>query len=298
MQLQNCDLCPRNCGINRLMKSGSCGVDGEKIRVGKASIHMWEEPCISGHKGSGTIFFAGCNLKCIYCQNSSLSRDLNGVDITIEQLANTMIDLQQKGAHNINLVTPTHYSLQICLAVKLARNLGLKLPIVYNTSGYESVAAIHSLADTVSVYLTDFKYADNVLSKQFSGVSDYYEVALDALHAMVQQVGNPVFDDDQLLVKGVIVRHLVLPGHVQNSKDVLTKLYTEFGDRIIISIMNQYTPIGNFSFDELNRCVSSAEYDSVISHAISLGITNAFVQDGGTQSESFIPDFDGEGICK
>ncbi len=296
LQAQYCNLCPRKCQVDRNLQKGVCGVCGDKIRIGRASLHMWEEPCISGEKGSGTIFFAGCNLRCIYCQNYDLSQNLCGIDITTDQLAKTMIDLQHKGAHNINLVTPTHYSAQIVRAIELAREKGLILPIVYNTSGYESVSAIDSLKNLISVYLTDFKYADNDLAKTLSGVSDYFDVAIRALRAMVAQVGDPVYDENDMLIRGVIVRHLILPGHIQDSKDILSILYNEFGDHILLSIMNQYTPIRALPFEELNRCLTEEEYNEVVDYALSIGITNAFIQEMGTQSDSFIPDFNGEGI--
>ena len=296
LNFESCNLCPRCCGVNRASKRGFCSASGETVRVGRAMLHMWEEPCISGQRGSGTIFFVGCNLKCIYCQNSVLSNGDAGIDIPIEKLAETMLYLQCEGAHNINLVTPTHYSLQIISAVRLARQKGLQIPIVYNTSGYESVEAINALSKTVDVYLTDFKYSDNLLAGKYSGVSDYFEVALDALTVMVKQVGSPRFDDNGIMEKGVIVRHLVLPGHIENSKKVLSEIYQRFGNKIFVSIMNQYTPIKQLPFPELNRTVTAEEYDAVIDYALDLGMTQAFVQDGETQSESFIPEFNGEGI--
>ncbi len=294
--ISNCTLCPRKCGIDRTKAPGYCKVYGSLIRVGRASLHQWEEPCISGKRGSGTIFFAGCNLGCVYCQNKTLSRNCDGIDISTEQLSNVMLRLQRDGAHNINLVTPTHYAEQIMDAVKIAVNHGLQLPIVYNTSGYETIETLQRLEKTVMVYLTDFKYADCELSQKYSRVSDYPTVAFRALEEMVRQTGRPVFDDEGLLLKGVIVRHLVLPGQLQNSKDVLKLVYNSFGDDVILSIMNQYTPIERLPFEELNRCVSTEEYDRLIDYALSIGIRNAFVQEEGTQQESFIPCFNGEGV--
>ena len=293
--LSNCNMCPRQCGVNRYVKNGYCGVSGDLIRVGRASLHMWEEPCISGKNGSGTIFFAGCNLGCVYCQNRALSQNCDGIDITVEQLSDIMLSLQKQGAHNINLVTPTHYSAQIRKAFHLAQQKGLTIPLVYNSSGYDLPETLQSLNGIISVYLTDFKYANDHLGKLYSKVDDYSSVAMNVLREMFRQAGEPVYCDG-MLIKGVIVRHLVLPGQLQNSKDVLKKVYDEFGDRVIISIMNQYTPIGEQSLDELNRRVTPEEYDEVIEYAISIGIQNAFIQEEGTQEESFIPEFNGEGI--
>lgn len=296
MKQKICRLCPRECGIDRFTQKGFCGVCGEKIRVGRASLHLWEEPCISGDNGSGTIFFAGCNLKCVFCQNKDLSRFQTGVDISLEKLISVMLSLQDKGAHNINFVTPTHYVDEIIAAVSIARNRGLSIPIVYNTSGYEKEETISRLFDTVSIYLTDFKYYDNALGKKFSMVSDYFDFADKSLAVMIKQTGEPIFDDDGMLLRGTIVRHLVLPGHTDDSKALLKYLYEKYGDTVIISIMNQYTPIGNSVFEELNRKLTAAEYDEVIDYAIELGIENAFIQEEGTQQDSFIPSFNGEGI--
>ena len=293
--LSNCNMCPRQCGVNRYVKSGYCGVSGDLVRVGRASLHMWEEPCISGKNGSGTIFFAGCNLGCVYCQNRALSQNCAGIDITVEQLSDIMLSLQKQGAHNINLVTPTHYSAQIRKAFHLAQQKGLTIPLVYNSSGYDLPETLQSLNGIISVYLTDFKYANDDLGKLYSKVDDYSSVAMNALREMFRQVGEPMYCDG-MLIKGIIVRHLVLPGQLQNSKDVLKKVYDEFGDSVIISIMNQYTPVGEQSLDELNRRVTAEEYDEVIEYAISIGIQNAFIQEEGTQEESFIPEFNGEGI--
>ncbi len=294
--INKCNLCPRCCGVDRTIASGACGVSGDNIKVARAALHMWEEPCISGENGSGTIFFSGCSLGCLYCQNAVLSRNCLGKDVTISELSDAMIRLQDQGAHNINFVTPTHYWLHLKQAVALARNNGLHLPIVYNTSGYERVEAIQELSDTVSVYLTDYKYADEALGKQLSFVTDYDYVAFNALKAMVEQVGKPKYDQNDMLKRGVIVRHLVLPGYLENSKKVLQKIYHTFGDDIIISIMNQYTPIGELPVAQLNRTLTEKEYDDIINFALQIGIKNAYIQDGETQKESFIPKFNGEGF--
>ncbi len=292
----NCMLCPHKCGIDRSIHVGKCGMHNTAIRIGRASLHRWEEPCISGENGSGTIFFSGCNLGCVYCQNSKLSSNFDGIDVDVDALAQIMLRLMREGAHNINLVTPTHYADQIIKAVRIARNNGLTLPIVYNTSGYESLETIKLLNGTVSVYLTDFKYFDDCLARRYSRIDDYHNVALAALKEMVLQVGLPQYDKDGMMNKGVIVRHLLLPTHVEDSKKILTELYDLFGDDIVFSIMNQYTPIKKLPFEELNNTVSAGEYNELIEHALNIGIQNAFIQEDGTQEESFIPNFNGEGV--
>ncbi|MBQ6947148.1 MAG: 4Fe-4S cluster-binding domain-containing protein [Clostridia bacterium] len=291
-----CYQCPRKCGVDRCNVNGFCGVGGELIRVGRASLHLWEEPCISGENGSGTIFFSGCNLGCVYCQNRDLSQKYGGIDITTQQLSDLMLRLQSNGAHNINLVTPSHYVSQIASALRMAMHKGLQIPVVYNTSGYDSVASLRSLNGLISVYLADFKYMNDEIGLRYSAVSDYSAVATAALEEMFSQVGTPCFDDNGMMTRGVIVRHLILPGELQNSKDVLNKVYTSFGDDIILSIMNQYTPVGNDLPDSLNRCVTESEYNEIVEYALSIGITRAFIQEEGTQQESFIPSFNGEGV--
>lgn len=296
MGLQVCRLCPRECAVDRSKRRGFCGVSGNNIRVGRASLHMWEEPCISGTNGSGTIFFAGCNLKCVFCQNKQLSACKTGTEISTAKLSDVMLSLQEKGAHNINLVTPTQYVNEIIEAVSSARKNGLTVPIVYNTSGYEKRETIARLFDTVSIFLTDFKYFDNMLSRKFSKADDYFEQASTSLEEMVKQTGKPKFDTDDMMLTGTIVRHLILPGHIDDSKKVIQYLYKKYGDEIILSIMNQYTPMGRLPFQELNRKVTQSEYDQVINFALELGIENAFIQEEGTQEESFIPSFNGEGL--
>ncbi len=286
-----CNLCPRNCNINRGETIGVCGV-GNTIRIGRIAPHFWEEPCISGEKGSGTIFFAGCNLKCVYCQNEKLSRAQVGQEYSVEELAAEMIKLQELGAHNINLVTPTHYTLQIVLAVRMAKEKGLTIPIVYNTSGYEKVESLQLLDGLVDIYMPDFKYISSELAKKYSRADDYPQRAKEAIEEMVRQVGEAVFDDEGMMKKGVLVRHLVLPGMVEQSKDVIRYLYETYKDKIFISIMNQYTPFGDLeNFPELQRSLTEEEYEEVVNYAIELGVENGFIQEGETDSESFIPEF-------
>lgn len=296
--LSECRLCPRNCGADRYNGSGYCGAPAE-VTAGRASLHMWEEPCISGDEGSGTVFFSGCPLRCVYCQNYSISDCSSGVRISDERLAEIFLELQQKGANNINLVTPTHYTLSIVNAVRNAREAGLEIPVVYNCSGYEKTETLKLLEGIADIYLTDFKYMRSETASRYSRAADYPDVAEKALEEMFRQAGKPVFDDKGMMKKGIIVRHLILPDHAEESKEIIRFLYRTYGDDIFISIMNQYTPVRYFDeFPELNRKVSEAEYESVIDFAARTGVENAFVQDGEAASESFIPCFDGRGIEK
>lgn len=266
------------------------------IQVARASLHMWEEPCISGTNGSGTVFFTGCNLKCVFCQNHTIAIGKKGREVSVSQLADLFLMLQDKGAHNINLVTPSHYVPGIAEALRLSKKQGLRLPIVYNTSGYDSVSTLSLLDGLIDVYLPDFKYVSQELSKRYSHVADYFEVAKASLAEMFRQVGPPVFDG-ALLVKGIVVRHLLLPGCTEDSKAVIQYLHATYGDNIFISIMNQYTPLPHVgAFPEINRKVTPAEYDEVVDYAIDLGVENGFIQEGDTAEESFIPEFDFTGL--
>ena len=289
--LKKCMLCPRNCAVNRYENVGVCGA-GAKIKVAYYSLHEWEEPIISGDNGSGTVFFSHCNLKCLFCQNKKISTLGYGKEISSERLKEIFLELQSKGAHNINLVTPTHFVPQIVEVLSHIKGRELKVPVVYNTSSYENVDTIRLLDGIVDVYLADLKYFSNDLSIKYSKVRDYFEKASQAILEMYEQVGNPVIEDN-LLKRGIIVRILVLPGHVDDAKKMLEYLWNTYGDNIYISIMNQYTPIDNcLPYDNLNRKLFDEEYDEVIDFACDLGITNAFVQDGETAVESFIPNFD------
>ncbi|PWL45898.1 MAG: radical SAM protein [Clostridiales bacterium] len=295
--LKNCMLCPRNCGVDRTGgRRGVCGA-GEHVKAARAALHFWEEPCISGDRGSGTVFFSYCGLQCVYCQNRAISRGKAGKEISAERLAEIFLELQHKGAHNINLVTPTHYIPQIAAAVEQAKKQGLLLPIVYNTSGYEKAESIALLRGVIDIYLTDFKYMDEGLSGRYSGAPDYAKWAKKALKEMVEQAGEAVFDGDGMMQKGVIVRHLLLPGCLSDSKNVVRYLFETYGNRIFYSLMNQYTPIdGSDSYPELRRRVTEEEYEALIDFAVDLGVENGFMQQGGTAEESFIPPFDNEGI--
>ena len=293
---KKCNLCPRNCLIDRSKTLGYCKAT-DKVKVARSALHYFEEPSISGNNGSGTIFFSNCNLKCCYCQNKEISTDGFGKEISIERLSEMMLELEEKHANNINLVTPTHYVPSIIEAIKLARSKGLSIPIVYNTSGYESVETLKLLEGYIDIYLTDFKYFDNKLGKDLSKCSNYFEVASKALEEMYRQTGKNKFNKNGLMTKGIIVRCLVLPTKSDDAKKIIDYLYKKYQDNIYLSIMNQYTPV-NFikDYPYLNKTISEDEYNDVIDYAIDLGIKNAYMQEGGTCSESFIPAFDLEGV--
>lgn len=291
--LESCMLCPRNCKVNRHKSVGFCGAS-DKVKLAYYSLHQWEEPIISGENGSGTVFFSNCNLRCLFCQNKKISTDRNsyGKEISNDKLKEIFLKLQDLGAHNINLVTPTHYVPQIIDVLKEVKNKNLKIPVVYNTSSYENVSTIESLKGLIDIYLADLKYFDDELGNKYSKCNDYFKYASLAIGEMYKQTGKFQIKDN-LLVSGLVVRVLVLPGHVDDSKKIIKYLYDTYKDNIIISIMNQYTPVCKIDdFPNLNRKLTDEEYDEVIDYACSLGIENAFVQEGETQSESFIPDFD------
>ncbi|WP_066896220.1 radical SAM protein [Clostridium nigeriense] len=295
--LYSCKLCPRNCGVNRLSgKRGFCGA-GEKIRVARAALHYWEEPCISGDIGSGTVFFSYCTLKCVFCQNYNISQCSWGKEITIDRLSEIFIELQEKGALNINLVTPTHYVPQIIEAIKIAKIKGLNLPIIYNSSGYEKVETIRLLKGYIDVYLPDMKYFETKYSIKYSRAKDYFSYASEAINEMVNQVGEVKFDDNGIIQRGVIIRHLMLPGLLFDSKKIIDYIYNTYGDKVYISIMNQYTPLEHVKeYPELNKPLNQKHYESLIDYALNLGVKNGFVQEEGTDKESFIPLFNFEGV--
>lgn len=294
---ENCLLCPRKCGINRSTgQTGVCGVSAE-IRVARAALHYWEEPCISGEKGSGAVFFSGCSLHCVFCQNREISDGKAGKVISKERLSDIFIELADKGANNINLVTPGQYIPDIVWAVSDARRRGMVLPIVYNTSGYEDAKELKLLEGIVDVYLPDFKYMDSALSAKYSRAKDYPSVAKQALSEMVRQQPDVVIDDATgLIQKGVIVRQLLLPGHVNDAKAILKYLHDTYQNSIYISMMSQFTPIALKDYPEINRTVTGREYERLIDYAIKIGITNAFIQEGDVAKDSFIPAFDCEGV--
>ncbi len=308
-----CMLCPRECNIDRNIQPGYCG-ETSTLRVARAALHLWEEPCICGKAGSGTVFFTGCPLHCVFCQNNSISENslhtpnasANGEtdshsikkEITPDRLAEIFLELQEKNACNINLVTPTHFIHQIIPAIKKARSEGLSIPLVYNTGGYEKVESLRALEGLIDIYLPDLKYVSSRLSARYSNAPDYFEYASLAIAEMVRQTGPATFDEETgLMKKGVIVRHMMLPKHLQDSKKVVSHLYETYKNDICVSIMNQYTPMQTFTeFSELNRRVSHKEYNALIDYCIMLGIENGFIQEGEAARSSFIPSFRGEGV--
>ena len=294
---ENCLLCPRKCGINRSTgQTGVCGVSSE-IKVARAALHYWEEPCISGKRGSGAVFFSGCSLHCVFCQNREISDGKAGKVISKERLSDIFMELADKGANNINLVTPGQYIPDIVWAVNDAKSRGMKLPIIYNTSGYENVTELKLLEGIVDAYLPDFKYMDSTLSARYSRAKDYPSVAKQALSEMVRQQPDVVIDDATgLIQKGVIVRQLLLPGHVNDAKAVLKYLYDTYHDHVYISLMSQFTPIALKDYPEINRTVTRREYERLVDYALEIGITNAFIQEGDVAKDSFIPAFDCEGV--
>jgi len=294
-----CKSCPRKCNKERregeVSSYGYCKVS-VRPKVARAALHFWEEPCISGEAGSGTVFFSGCNLGCVYCQNREIAAGVRGKEISVERLAEIFLELQEKGANNINLVTPSHYYAQIKAALLLVKEM-LTIPVISNTSSYESVEVLREMEGLIDIYLADYKYADSAPAKKYSHAADYPQVAAEALKEMFRQVGEPEFDDRGIMKKGMIVRHLLLPGCGEDSKAVLRYLYETFGDSVFISIMNQYTPLSQVEkYPELNRRITEEEYEEIVDYAIHLGIENGFIQEGETAEESFIPAFDGEGV--
>lgn len=290
-EFEKCQVCPRNCLVNRNKgELGFCRANN-KLKIARYSLHMWEEPCISGENGSGTIFFSNCNLKCIFCQNYDISTQNFGKEITIDRFVEICIYLQRKGAHNINLVTPTHFIPLIKEGLIKAKRNGLSIPVVYNSSGYESVDALKSLDGLIDIYLPDFKYFDDNLAIKYSKAPNYFKIASCALEEMYRQVGKPYFENG-IMKSGIIVRHLMLPQALDDSKKIIRFLYEKYNDNIYLSIMNQYTPVREIKeYPHLNHTVEDSSYDELINYACDLGVVNAFIQEGETQKESFIPDF-------
>lgn len=301
-EMTSCVLCPRACGIDRTQ--GAHGVCGETatVRLARAALHFWEEPCISGSAGSGTVFFTGCQLRCVYCQNQPIAHGSVGKAVTLDRLVDIFFELAQKGANNINLVTPDHFIPQIAQAIRMARARGLTLPFVYNTGSYVSVEALHMLDGLIDIYLPDFKYLDETHARDYSGAADYPQVAQATLREMYRQVGSASFTDvageeEPMLRRGMIVRHLLLPGALADAKRILAYLYDTYGDHIYISLMSQYTPGQAVAGHPLlRRRVRRKDYEALVDEAIRLGIENAFIQEGSAADESFIPAFDYEGV--
>ena len=295
-ELENCKLCPRKCGVNRYKTQGACGAGAEAI-LAKAFLHKWEEPCISGEKGSGTIFFSGCNMKCVFCQNYEISQEYYGKEITINRLAEIMLELQEQGAANINLVSPTPYALHIVDAAAYAKEKGLSVPVIYNTNGYESVEIVQRLEGTVDIYLPDLKYYSDTHSIKYSNSKNYFEHASKAVSAMIKQVGHPILDDKGIMQKGVLIRHLILPDLLADSKKILKWIKDNLGEQAYVSLMCQYVPMFNAcEYEEINRKLEEWEYDLVIAYFFKIGLENGFVQEASSATSDFVPVFDLSGI--
>lgn len=291
-ELSSCTICPHNCKVNR--NNGQIGRcrSGNKVKIALASVHNYEEPCISGKNGSGTIFFSNCNLSCIYCQNYKISQLGKGYELSVEELANIMLEQQEKGVNNINLVTPTMYVYQIIEAIKIARKNGLNIPIVYNTNGYENVKTIQDLNGYIDIYLPDLKYYSNELSKKYSKVDNYFKYTTEAIKEMYRQVGCPVFDENGIIQKGLIIRHLVLPNHLQNSKHVLKWIKENMPEDTYVSVMAQYFPTYKAKEDDLiNRKLTKKEYKEIEEYLYTLDLRNGYMQELGEHEEEYVPDF-------
>lgn len=291
-ELSSCTICPHNCKVNR--NNGQIGRcrSGNKVKIALASVHNYEEPCISGKNGSGTIFFSNCNLSCIYCQNYKISQLGKGYELSVEELADIMIKQQEKGVNNINLVTPTMYAYQIIEAIKIARKNGLNIPIVYNTNGYENVKTIQDLNGYIDIYLPDLKYYSNELSKKYSKVDNYFKYTTEAIKEMYRQVGCPVFDENGIIQKGLIIRHLVLPNHLQNSKHVLKWIKENMPEDTYVSVMAQYFPTYKAKEDDLiNRKLTKKEYKEIEEFLYTLDLRNGYMQELGEHEEEYVPDF-------
>lgn len=291
-ELKQCKICPHNCNVNRLNgKIGRCKC-ADKIKIALASVHNYEEPCISGINGSGTIFFSNCNMNCIYCQNYEISQLGKGKEISIKELADIFINQQEKGVNNINLVTPTMYAFQIIEAIKLAKKNGLIIPIIYNTNGYEKIETLKALQGYIDVYLPDLKYYSNKLSIKYSKVNNYFSVATEAIKEMYRQVGTPKFNEDGIMQRGIIIRHLVLPNYIQNSKNILKWIKENMPQDVYVSIMAQYFPTYKAKEDELlNRKLTKKEYKEIENFLYTLDLKNGYIQELGEHEEEYVPDF-------
>ena len=288
-----CNICPRRCGADR--ENGSLGFCGasNKIRIARAALHFWEEPCLSGKNGAGTVFFSHCNMKCVYCQNYRISTRGAGHEVSIGELAEIFLDLQSRGANNIDLVTPTHYALDIAEAVKKAKNSGLHIPVLYNCGGYESVETLKRLEGIIDIYMPDMKYYRDKYAVKYSSAPRYFETACAALEEMYRQTGAFVLDENGIMQSGVIVRHMMLPGLMLDTKKIMDYLFDTYGNNIYISLMSQYTPLKNVErFPELNRKIDMKKYNSIVDYCMNRGMENVFIQEGSAAKESFIPCFE------
>ena len=295
--MRPCELCPRKCRVDRVKQLGFCRA-GENLRVALVSLHRWEEPCLVGENGAGTIFFTHCNLKCVYCQNFSISHEGCGAEISIERLAEIFLEQQNRGAANIELVTPTHYTDKICAAIDIAKNRGLILPIVWNSNAYENPSTLELLRNRVDIFLPDLKYIDDEPAKIFSNAPNYFSIATAAVKKMFELVGAAKIVNGQM-TRGIIVRHLVLPNFRRDAIKIVDWLHKTFGDEIFISLMNQYTPIYHAAdFKKISRPLTTFEYNSVVEHAVNIGVKNCFIQIGKTADKNFIPDFNLDNVKK
>lgn len=291
-----CNICPRFCNVVRDEEKGYCRANNS-IKAAKAFLHMWEEPCISGERGSGTVFFTGCNLRCVFCQNHDISQEGKGREITVDRLCEIFLELQDKKAHNINLVTPTHYTLQIREALIKAKDLGLKIPVIYNSNGYERVDTLRLLEGLIDVYLPDIKYYDDKYSIKYSKAPRYFEYASKAVLEMYRQVGFPVFDSEGIIIKGLMIRHLMLPGLLFDSKKIVDFVLDNFPSDVYLNIMSQYTPMHIAkNYPEINKKIDRRHYEALIDYAVSKGLKNGYIQDYESSTTEYVPDFNFEGI--
>lgn len=291
--LEKCNICPHECGINR--KNGQIGrcKATDKIKIALYSIHDFEEPCISGEKGSGTVFFSNCNLNCDFCQNYEISQEGKGKEITIKRLAEIFIEQQERNVENINLVTPTSYAIQIVEAIKIARKNGLKIPIVYNTNGYESIETLKILNGYIDIYLPDLKYYYNDIAKKYSKVDKYFEIAIEAIKEMYKQVGKPILNEEGIMQKGLMIRHLVLPNNIDNSKKVLKWIKENIDKEVFVSVMAQYFPTHKAKeIEEINRKLTIDEYEEIEQYLYELDIENGYIQELGEHEEEYVPKWD------
>ena len=298
LDITNCNLCPRRCGVNRTQRAGFCGAR-DLVRIALVSLHRWEEPCLVGERGARTVFFSYCNLRCAYCQNHEISHGGKGVDVGIERLAEIFLEQQARGAATLDLVTPTHYVPQIIAALDMAREQGFDLPVVYNSSGYETVETIEALRGYVDIFLPDLKYMRAESGGAYSAAADYFSHASAAIKKMVELTGPVEFSADGQMKKGVLVRHMVLPGHRHESMELMKWLWENFGRTIQVSLMNQYTPMYKAAeHKKINRRLTTFEYESVVDYVLDLGMENVYVQERRSASEEYVPDFNGAGVSQ
>ena len=295
-ELTSCRICPRQCGVNRYQAPGYCRA-GALVRVAKAYLHHWEEPCISGERGSGAVFFSHCNLRCVFCQNYVISSQGSGRDITLERLVHIFLELQAQGAHNINLVTPTHYTPHLRWSIQKARELGLTIPVVYNSSGYERVESLRTLSGLVDIYLPDLKFFAPTVSQKWCSAGDYFSYASQAVLEMLRQVGVPHFDRNGVLRSGLMIRHLLLPGGLEDSKHIVDWVLDNLPRAVYLNLMAQYTPLGEAAhYPELSRRVSRQEYEELVDYALGRGLENGYIQDMDSAGTEYVPDFDLTGV--